>query len=130
MEVIPKGTTFEYRITLNTKTMETQFNVNGTNIEMSIDGIYAGYIQVYGEGSGVYRIEKSEIEIQFRGFGLYRKLIASVFELKNCEIIKSDNRNESSNSIYQNWTGENIDGNQLVWIQKIGGNLEFTIDEE
>ena len=106
------------------------FSVNGTEIEMTIDGVYAGHLEIHSEGCGVYRVEKVEIEKDFRGLGLYRQMLVMAFSLKKCDIIKSNNRNYLSNPIYCNWTSQEIDEKQLVWIQCFGSSLDFTVDQD
>ena len=106
------------------------FELNGSEIEMYVDGIYAGHLNTVSEGSGIFRVEKVEIENEFRGMGLYRQLLVATFGLKKCDIIRSFERNYLSNPIYCAWTGEDIDGDKIVWIQCFGGKLEFTVDEE
>ena len=94
--------------------------------------VQVGFFTVTGEGMGTFRIEQSEIEKEYRGKGLYKLFILAAFDLiAGLEIIRSHERNLHSNYAYIKWTGvESLDPEQIVWIQKAGNRLEFTIDEE
>ncbi len=91
------------------------------------EGQEIGYFQVASEGFGDFRIEDTKIDVEFRGQGIYRKMIVAAFELLQMSTLRSDNRNQNSNPIYEKGCGQELEFDTPVWITCANGQLTFSL---
>jgi len=107
----------------------TEANENGNlQIDVELNGEYAGNIEFTDYNMGVVaHVENIKIESEFRGKGLYRMLLMTIFNLTSFEVIVSDNRNDYSQPIYQHWINEEIESDTMIEIRLEDENLSFEI---
>lgn len=111
-----------------TQTINSGFEVDGTAINLMIDGEVCGSLMVVCESFlfGDYYIEKIDIDSEYRGMGFYRQLLMAAFELKSISTLRSDNRNSKSNPAYRKWTGDgSLKSKTPVHISLENNNLIF-----
>ena len=100
---------------------------NNDTINLIVDGIECGKLELASEGFNDFRIEKVHIDEPQRGNGFYKMLLISCFSILGAKTVRSEKRNYRSNPIYQAWTGEELEEETPVWITLNGEKLEFTI---
>ena len=102
----------------------------GNKILLLIDNELAGHLQVSDQGCGEYNIEYVLIEKNFRGKGFYKCLLIRAFSLFSIYSLTSFNRNCYSNPIYENWTGEDLDEKEYIYISIEDEKLVFTLERD
>lgn len=109
--------------------METlNLKKDGNKVLLLVDSEECGFLEIAAEGFGAYRIENVRIDTGYRGKGLYKAMLIASFNFFKIDTLLSYNRNDKSNSIYENWTGVDLDRGDQVYIQLLGEKLEFTVD--
>lgn len=87
--------------------MKIEFEYNEENkrkVELFINDYKEGYIEISEDC-----IEYVEINKDFKGLGLYTKLIKKALELSGLDSLRSCQRNEDSNPIWEHWTNEELE---------------------
>jgi len=116
----------------NSIKLELVLNENDSDtICLQVNGTDAGYICFNNINENIVaHIEDVQIEREFRGRGYYRMLLTAIFNLAGYDVLFSDNRNSSSNPIYEKWTGSELEDDQPIEIRLDGEDFEFDIIEE
>jgi len=86
------------------KTINFTWNDEDYKVEMTIDDNEAGFIEVSDD-----RIQKVFIEKEYRGLGLYTQLLICALNMSGIDSLRSCDRNDNSNPIWEKWIGEELD---------------------
>lgn len=86
------------------KNLNFNWNEEDLKVEMTIDGEEAGFIEV-----SEAQIEKIFIEKKYRGLGLYSQLLISALNMSGIDSLRSCDRNEISNHVWEKFTGEELE---------------------
>ena len=106
------------------------YNEENETYWLNINDVDAGFLTL-GTGSDDCRqIGEVEIYESFKGKGLYRTLLTVVLQISGIEQLYSDNRNETSNAIWEHWTGEELDYEDMCYVDVDShGVLDFLAEK-
>jgi hypothetical protein len=106
------------------------FNEETTTYWLNINGVDAGFLELGTGSKDCRQIGNVEIYKDFAGKGLYRTLLTAILQISEIEQFYSDNRNETSNAIWEHWTGEELDFEEICYVDlNSDGTLDFLAEK-
>lgn len=112
------------------KNVEFRKNEAETQVELYVDNTFAGFCSFDDANGGFARMGKIEIFEDYQGKGFYRQLLVNMCNMFDLQGFFSHERNETSNAIYERWTGEELEEDQQVDVWCDGEHLDFMVAEE
>lgn len=108
------------------KNLTFTWNNEDYKVEMIINGEEAGFIEVSDD-----KIEKIFIEKEYRGKGLYTQLLISALNMSGIDSLRSCDRNDISNHVWEKFTGEELEytDNCYVCLDDNENGLYFTKED-
>lgn len=112
------------------KNFTVTYNEENKTYWLNINGNEAGFLTA-GEGSDDCRqIGEVEFYSGFKGKGLYRILLTAILQISGIEQFYSDNRNETSNAIWEHWTSMELDYEDMCYVDlNTDGTLDFLAEK-
>ena len=112
------------------KSFTVTYNEENQTYWLNINGVDAGFLTIGTGSDDCSQIGAVEIYETFKGKGLYRTLLTAVLHASGIEQLYSDNRNETSNAIWEHWTEEELEYEDMCYVDlNADGTLDFIVEK-